>query len=119
MEKQSRRIHRIEEQLRRGLSDIRQPERQDPGTGLASVTHVTATTALRNGRVFVTVLGDEVQRKRTLQGLRSAASDVRHSLSKRPHHLKRVPELAFDYHEDLEKEMRIEELLEQIKHEEE
>ena len=116
---QSRRIDRIEEQLRIELSEILEREIQDPRIGLATVTHVKISPDLRNARVFVTVLGDDVQRKRTLQGLRSAASYVRHSLSKRLHHLKRVPELAFDYDGALEKEMRIEELLEQIKHEEE
>ena len=116
---QSRRIDRIEEQLRIELSEILEREIQDPRIGLATVTHVKISPDLRHARVFVTVLGDDVQRKKTLEGLRSAASYVRHSLSKRLHHLKRVPELAFDYDEDLEKEMRIEELLEQIKHEEE
>jgi len=114
---QSRRIDRIEEQLRIELSQILEREIQDPRIGLATVTHVKVSPDLRHARVFVTVLGDEVQRKKTLQGLRSAASHMRRSLSKRLHHLRRVPELAFDYDEDLEKEMRIEELLEQIKHE--
>jgi len=116
---QSRRIDRIEEQLRIELSEILEREIQDPRIGLATVTHVKISPDLRHARVFVTVLGDDAQRKKTLQGLRSAASYVRHLLSKRLHHLKRVPELAFDYDEALEKEMRIEELLEQIKHEEE
>ena len=74
---------------------------------------------LRHARVFVTVLGNDAQRKKTLEGLRSAASYARHSLSKRLHHLKRIPELTFDYDETVEKGMRIEELLEQIKREDE
>ena len=44
-------------------------------------------------------------------------SSRRHSLSKRLHHMKRIPELTFDYDEDVEKGIRIEELLDQIKHE--
>ena len=115
---QGRRIDRIEEQLRIELSEIIEREIHDPRIGLATVTHVKVSPDLQHARVLVSVLGDAGQRKKSLEGLRSAASYARHSLSKRLHHLRRIPELVFDYDEGLEKGMRIEELLEQIKHEE-
>jgi len=116
---QGRRIDRIEEQLRIELSEIVEREIQDPRIGLATITHVKVSPDLRHARVFVTILGDEDQRKKSLEGLRSAASYARHSLSKRLHHLRRIPELTFDYDSDVEKGMRIEELLDQIKHKDE
>jgi ribosome-binding factor A len=116
---QGRRIDRIEEQLRIELSEIIEREIHDPRIGLVTVTHVKVSPDLRHARVFITVLGDADQRKKSLEGLRSAASYARHSLSKRLHHLRRIPELTFDYDEGLEKGMRIDELLEQIKHDEE
>jgi len=115
---QGRRIDRIEEQLRIELSEIIEREIQDPRIGLTTVTAVKVSPDLRHARIFVTVLGDATQRKKALEGLRSAASFVRRSLSKRLHHMRRIPELSFDYDEAVEKGMRIEELLEQIKHEE-
>jgi ribosome-binding factor A len=114
---QGRRIDRIEEQLRMELSGIIEREIHDPRIGLATVTAVKASPDLRHAHVFVTVLGDTAQRKKTLDGLRSAASFVRRSLSKRLHHLKRIPELSFEYDEAVEKGIRIEELLDQIRHE--
>ena len=114
-----RRIDRIEEQMRIELSEIIEREIHDPRVGLTTVTAVKVSPDLRHGRVFVTVLGDETQRKKALEGLRSAASFVRRSLSHRLHHMRRIPELTFDYDEAVEKGMRIEELLDQIKHEEE
>jgi ribosome-binding factor A len=114
-----RRIDRIEEQLRMEMSEIIEREIQDPRIGLATVTRVKVSPDLRHARVFVTVLGDAGQRKKSLEGLRSAASFARRSLGKRLHHLRRIPELTFDYDDGLEKGMRVEELLEQIKHEEE
>src|SRR6516162_3054217 len=116
---QGRRIDRIEEQLRIELSEIIEREIHDPRIGLTTVTAVKVTPDLRHGRVFVTVLGDESQRKKSLEGLRSAVSFVRRSLSKRLHHMRRIPELTFDYDDTIEKGMRIEKLLDQIKHEEE
>src|SRR5213593_2764381 len=112
---QERRIDRIEEQLRIELSEIIDREIQDPRIGLTTVTAVKVSPDLRHGRVFVTVLGDDAQRKKALEGLRSAASFVRRSLSKRLHHMRRIPELSFGYDEAVEKGMRIEQLLDQIK----
>jgi ribosome-binding factor A len=114
---QGRRLDRIEEQLRIELSDIIEREIQDPRIGLVTVTGAKVSPDLRHARIFVTVLGGEEQKKKTIEGLRSAASFVRRSLSKRLHHLKRIPELTFDYDEAVEKGIRIEELLDQIKSE--
>src|SRR6516164_2541188 len=116
---QGRRIDRIEEQLRIELSEIIEREIHDPRIGLTTVTAVKVSPDLHHGRVFVTVLGDDNQRKKALEGLRSAASFVRRSLSKRLHHLRRIPELTFDYDAAIEKGMRIEKLLDEIKHEDE
>jgi ribosome-binding factor A len=115
---QGRRIDRIEEQLRIELSEIIEREIQDPRIGLTTVTAVKVSPDLRHARIFVTVLGDAAQRQKALEGLRSATSFVRRSLSKRLHHMRRIPELGFDYDESVEKGIRIEELLDQIKHEE-
>ena len=116
---QGRRIDRIEEQIRIELSEIIEREIQDPRIGLITVTRSKVSPDLSHARIFVTVLGDAAQRKKSLEGLRSAASFIRRSLSKRLHHLRRMPELSFDYDEAVEKSIRIEELLEQIKPKEE
>jgi ribosome-binding factor A len=112
-----RRIDRIEEQLRIELSEIIERELHDPRIGLTTVTGVKVSPDLRHARVFVTVLGEDDERKKSLEGLRSAASFVRRSLSQRLHHMRRIPELSFDYDEAVEKGLRIETLLDQIKHE--
>jgi ribosome-binding factor A len=112
-----RRIDRIEEQLRIELSEIIERELHDPRIGLTTVTGVKVSPDLRHARVFVTVLGEADERKKSLEGLRSAASFVRRSLSQRLHHMRRIPELSFDYDEAVEKGLRIETLLDQIKHE--
>ena len=116
---EGRRIGRIEEQLRIELSEIIEQEMDDPRIGLATVTGVKVSPDLRHARVFVSVLGDAEQRRKTLQGLSSAASYARRSLSQRLHHLRRIPELTFSYDDSLEKSLRIEELFDQIKPESE
>ena len=116
---QGRRIDRIGEQFRIELSQIIEREIQDPRIGLVTITAVKVAPDLSQARVFISSLGNGEQRKKTLQGLRSAASFVRRSLSKRLHHLRRIPELSFDYDETIEKSSRIEALLDQIRPHEE
>jgi ribosome-binding factor A len=112
---EGRRVGRIEEQLRIELSEIIEREIEDPRIGLATVTAVKVSPDLRHARVYVSVLGDEQQRKKTMQGLNSAAHFARRSLSQRLAHLRRIPELTFAYDDSLETGSRIEELLDQIK----
>jgi len=112
---QGRRVDRIEEQLRIELSQILEREVQDPRVRLVTVTHVKVSPDLRHARVFVSSLGGNEERKRVLQGLKSAAGYARRSLGQRLHHLRRIPELTFDYDDALERETRIEQLLDQIK----
>ena len=112
---QGRRVDRIEEQLRMELSEIIERELHDPRIGLVTVTAVKISPDLSHARVFISVLGGPEERKRALQGLKSAASYTKRSLSKRLHHLRRTPDLTFGYDETLETETRIEALLDQIK----
>ena len=114
----SRRIDRIEGQLRAEIGEIIEREIQDPRVGLATITSVKVSPDLRHARIFVTVLGDTDEQHKTLEGLKSAASYIRRSLSQRLHHLKRIPDLTFGYDEGLERSMRVEELLDKIKLEE-
>ena len=115
---QGRRIDRIEEQMRIELSEIIEREINDPRIGFVTVTAVRVAPDLSHARVSISSLGDVDQRKKALKGLRSAAGFIRRSLSKRLHHLRRIPELTFDYDDTLEKENRIEALLNEIKSDE-
>jgi len=112
---QGRRVDRIEEQLRMELSEIVEREIQDPRVHFVTMSRVKVTPDLGHARVFITVLGTDEERKKALQGLRSAANFVKRSLAKRLHHLRRIPDLIFEYDETVEKDMRLEQLLEQIK----
>ena len=116
---QGRRVDRIEEQLRIELSEIVEREIQDPRVHFVTMSRVKVTPDLGQARVFITVLGSAEERKKALQGLRSAANFVKRSLAKRLHHLRRIPDLIFEYDETVEKDMRLEQLLEQIKTEHE
>lgn len=85
-------------------------EVRDPRVGLATITAVETSPELDHARIYVTALGDEKEREELLAGLASAAPFIRTKLSKRLH-LRRVPELHFQWDRMLDEASRIEQLL--------
>ena len=90
----SRRTLQVGEFLREELTDIIRREMKDPRIGFYSITGVEVTPDLRSARVFISVLGSEEERTRTLAALRSAAGFLRHHLRPRMR-MRQIPELEF------------------------
>ena len=61
----------MNEAIRQVLSDAL-PTLKDPRIGFVTVTAVQATRDFTHARVFVSVLGTDAERDRTLEGLRAA-----------------------------------------------
>ena len=90
----SRRIPRLNEQLRREVSDILSREVRDPRVGLVIVTGADVTPDLWVAKIYVQLTGDAAEREQTLVGLEAATPFVRVALGKRLQ-LRRIPELRF------------------------
>lgn len=89
-------------------------ELKDPRIGFATVTHVDLSPDLRQGRVLVSVLGDQESQRETLAGLSSAAGYVRYEIGRRLR-LRRAPELVFVLDHGAEEGQKIETLLQKLK----
>jgi len=113
MKTQIRRPSRVGELIREQIS-VLMPELRDPRIGLATVTEVKMSPDLKHGRVYVSILGDAEERARTLAGLNSAASHLRHEIGARLR-LRNTPDLIFLYDESIEYGARIEELIAKAK----
>ena len=80
----SRRIDRINEQLRDELSTVLARQIKDPRLdGVISITRVESSSDLRSARVYISVLGNQEQQKEALDGLQSAASFLRREMRNR------------------------------------
>ena len=108
----SDRIRRVNEALREVIAAAIAGEVQDPRIGFVTVTSVRTSPDLRSARVFVSVLGDEVARERTLAGLASSRPLVQAAIA-REMRLKRTPTLSFHYDEGPERGIRLSRLLEE------
>lgn len=104
------RIQRVNEQIKREVARLLVGEVKDPRVGPVTVTRVSAAPDLTLARIFVQLMGDEDERRTTLEGLNAATPFIRSALGDRIK-MRRVPELRFERDESLEHAMRIEELL--------
>jgi ribosome-binding factor A len=105
---------RLGEQIREEVSDILGREVRDPGIGFLTLTRVRVTDDLSQARVYYTMLGDPAERKKTARALERAVPFIRRSLAERLH-VRRMPELAFEFDQSVAHQARVEELLEEIK----
>jgi ribosome-binding factor A len=106
----SKRVARLNEQLKRELSELIRTQVRDPRVGVVTVTAVEMASDLGSARVFVRILGDPAEFKATLEGLDAAAPFLRGLLG-RLLHIRRIPELRFREDRSMEHARRIEELL--------
>jgi len=104
------RMRRVDEAMREVLSDAITSELKDPRVGFVTVTSVDTAPDLRHARVFVSVLGTDPERRRSLDGLRSAHGYLQRRVADQLH-LKHTPTLDFVYDHTTDRAQRIETLL--------
>ncbi len=105
------RMRRVNEAVREVLSSRIAEGLKDPRIGFVTVTGVETTPDLRRARVYVSVLGDDRERDRTLAGLESSHGLLQAAIASELR-LKRTPTLEFVYDASVDRSMRISELLE-------
>lgn len=104
------RMRRVDEAMREVLSGAITSELKDPRVGFVTVTAVQTTTDLRQARVYVSVLGADAVRRRSLDGLRSAHGYLQRRVAEELR-LKHTPTLEFVYDDTTDRGQRIQELL--------
>jgi len=109
----SKRIARLNEQLKREIAELVRTQVRDPRVGPVTVTAVDVTTDIGYARVFVWTSGDPEARAATLEGLRAAAPFLRTALG-RILTVRRVPELRFEEDKSMEHARRIEQVLSEV-----
>ncbi len=95
MKKNSVKNIRINSEVQREMSRIIREDLKDPRIHpLTSVMAVEVTPDLKYAKIYVSVLGDEEAKKKTMKGLKKSASYARHQLAGRMN-LRNTPELTF------------------------
>ena len=103
------RLLRINESMREVLSQAI-GDLSDPRIGFVTITGVRVARDMKHAKVYVSVLGDDKARERSLAALRAAHGVLQRSVA-REVKLRNTPQLHFEYDDTLDTAMRIEELL--------
>ncbi|MDE0897866.1 MAG: 30S ribosome-binding factor RbfA [Longimicrobiales bacterium] len=106
----SKRIARLNEQLKRELSELIRTQVRDPRVGIVTITGVEVARDLGSARIFVRDMGGDAAVVETLKGLEAAAPFLRSVLG-RLLHVRKVPELRFREDRSYEGAMRIDQVL--------
>jgi ribosome-binding factor A len=108
----SARMRRVNEAVRAVVAEA-VGDLKDPRIGLVTVTGVTVSPDLREGTVYISVLGNEKKRLATLAGLESAHAVVQARIA-RELRMKRTPHLTFEYDPSVEQGVRISQLIDEV-----
>lgn len=98
----------VKEVVSEGVNELK-----DPRIGFVTVTGVETSPDLRHARVFVSVLGSDARRAKTLDGL-AAAHGVLQARVARELRMKRTPQLAFEYDPTVERGVRMTQLIDEL-----
>jgi ribosome-binding factor A len=114
MPQRYRRSDRINRLLQNEISEIIRMDLKDPRIGFTSVVRVETTGDLRHARVRVSVMGTDIEKKETLDGLSRSAHYIRDTLLRRLS-IKRVPQLEFILDENIEYSINMSRLIDDLK----
>lgn len=112
------RADRVTEAIRKEASIIIHDELKDPRLGFVTITKVEMTPDLRSARIFFSVLGNDEDYKKTKSALDSALGFIRKLIAERIN-LRFAPEIVFKEDRSGEYSIRIQEILDQIRGEDE
>lgn len=116
MKKNSIKYSRMNGEVQRELSRIIAREIKDPRIHpMTSVVSVDVTPDLKYAKVFVSVLGNDEEKEKTQEGLKSAASHIRSQLAKSLN-LRNTPELVFVMDDSIEYGVNMSKRIDELNH---
>ena len=119
MRKNSVKNIRINSEVQREMSSIIREALKDPRIHpMTSVMAVEVTPDLKFAKIFVSVLGNDEEKEKTMEGLKKSASFARHQLAKRMN-LRNTPELTFVLDTSIEYGVTMSKKIDELKEKEE
>lgn len=107
------RQERVTDAIRQAVARVVVEDLRDPAIGFVSITRCRLTRDLKIATVYVSVLGDDRQRRRSLEHLERAVGFIRRRLASILN-LRRTPELRFALDDLREHERRVGDLLGEV-----
>lgn len=108
------RIGRLSEEIKKEVSQMIFEEIKDPRiSSMTSITDIEVSKDLRYAKIYISVYGNDDEKKNTIEGLKSATGFIRHELGKRIK-LRYTPELIFELDNSIEYGAHISKILKDL-----
>ena len=106
---------RINEEIKKEVSNTIQNKIKDPRlSAMVSVTNVDTTRDLSYTKVYVSIFGNDLAKKETLQALKSSTGLIRKEIGLHVK-LRHVPQVIIELDETIEKAIHLESIFSKIK----
>jgi ribosome-binding factor A len=110
----TRRTERLDSVIQQEISQLLREQVNDPRlSSLISITKVSTSSDLRHTKVFISSIGDNVDKKEILQGFTAASGFLRRQLATRLQ-LKHMPELSFQFDDSIERAANLLRLIDEV-----
>jgi len=115
----NKRINRLNSLLREVISEVISKDIRNPNISqFTSVTSVDITSDLKHAKVFISIIGKDEEKTKTIKALNQAAGFISVQASKKIV-IRYFPNLTFELDTSVDKHMKIEKILMDIKKEKE
>lgn len=108
-----RRQSRVAERIKEEASNILLHELKDPRLGFVTVTHARVSPDLQRASIYVSVLGNPGDERKTMAALEHAKGYVQREIAHRVA-IRRAPVVSFHIDESAKRSARIADLIQQI-----
>jgi ribosome-binding factor A len=112
-----KRAERLAVQISREIGNILLLEMRDPRLGFVTVSRVEIDQEIAVAKVYVSIMGDDKERKGALIALNRSSGHVRSNLAKKLH-IRQVPEIRFVLDLNLDHSDKINNILDGIREKE-
>ena len=110
----NKRLERVNSLLKEVISEVIIQDVRNPDVAqFTSVTHVEISPDLHHAKVYISVIGQDLEKKKTINALQSAAGFIAIQASKKMT-IRYFPALTFKLDNAVEEHLRIEQILDQI-----
>lgn len=113
MKKNSPKSRRVNKEVAHELANIIRGLKDPRIAVMTSVMDAYVATDLKTCKVYISVMGDEEQQKKTMEGLRSAEGYIRRELA-HSLNLRNTPELTFVLDRSIERGARMSRLIDEV-----
>jgi ribosome-binding factor A len=108
------RVDRLQSQIQKEISDIVANELRDTPPAMITFTRVEVTRDLKYSKVYFSAFGADEKKEKCAEYLKRHAGAIRYLLGRRVR-MRILPEFTFYYDASIDHVMRINEILEKIK----